>query len=473
MRDKYGKIIYVGKALSLKKRVQSYFTPAAFRKADPKLRGLIKSIADIDIVELSSENEAILHETKLIKDYKPKYNISFKDDKRHLLLTIDMTQPYPVFKLARLITNPKSIIFGPSTSSRELRAAQDYVERKFGLRKCTVGIPTKKHHKHCIDDIVRFCSAPCIGAISKEEYKNRAEKAVLLLSGKDPEGLKDLKENMLAAASGLDYEKAALYRDVRSMIFKIAKNRSIVRRSPAESRESAIKGINEIAKLAGIDKPPKIIETYDVSCISQKHAVASMVTAIDGIPHPALYRHYKIQTSGKTDDATMMREAVKRRTVRLLNENQTLPDLILVDGGAIQLAAAEDELKRLNVTTPVIGLAERYEEIYINKSGKITNIRLPGNSQALQVLQRIRDEAHRFALSHHRKIRDKLIKESILDEIPGVGPVTKARLLKKFGSVTRMSKATATELAETPGVGLKLAETIERILAQPRIAGNA
>lgn len=472
MRNQYGRIIYIGKARSLKKRVRSYFTPSTFRNAPAKLRGLIKSAADIDIIVLKSESEAIIHEAQLIKDYSPKYNVSFKDDKRLVLLTIDTAQPFPFFKIARIKKSRTEICFGPCASSREARAALDFVEKRFGLRQCVTRIPTGQDHKHCIDDIIRYCSAPCIAKISREDYNQRVQQACKFLNGEDMQGLNKLREMMHEAAQALDFEKAADYRDTLSMIMKTSRQRTLLKRTTAEKRDDAMAGIIELADLLQLESPPFIMEAYDVSCISSTHAVASMVTAIDGIASPSRYRRFKIKTETIKDDPGMMAETINRRFERLRVENTPPPDLVMVDGGITQLRAATAEIRKLNFKTAVIGLAKRYEEIYTDKNGKPSVIRLPEDSNALQALQRIRDEAHRFALAYHQKLRDKRIRESLLDDISGIGPVLKAKLLTRFGSTARIAKASLEELSEVPGISRKIAQNLKESIGSSHKTHN-
>ena len=196
MRDRHGRIIYVGKAASLRHRVRSYFHRATLNRVNPKIRGLVKSIADLDIIVLRSEADAILTEGKLIKDYHPRYNTLFKDDKRFPLLRIERNQPFPRIRLCRFQRNDSAAYFGPYTSSAAARAALEFVEKHYGLRKCTTLIPGAINHKHCINDIVRFCAAPCIGKTTPEEYRERVEQACAFLRGERPAVFKEMQAAM-------------------------------------------------------------------------------------------------------------------------------------------------------------------------------------------------------------------------------------------------------------------------------------
>jgi excinuclease ABC subunit C len=204
MRDRNGKIIYVGKARSLRKRVQSYFRDATLRSATPKVRGMVKSVEDIDIVVVHNEAAAVLTEGKLIKAYRPRYNISFKDDKRFLLLRANPEDPFPHFKLVRIRRDDGAHYFGPYASAHAARATLDFVEKQFGIRKCTPRVPDAETYKHCINDIVRFCSAPCINKISEDAYHHRFEEACAFLRGQRPELLKAVRARMEEAAESMD-----------------------------------------------------------------------------------------------------------------------------------------------------------------------------------------------------------------------------------------------------------------------------
>ena len=213
MRDRRGRIVYVGKAASLRKRVRSYFRDATFRNAPPKLRGLIRSVADIDIIVVRTEAEALLTEGRLIKDYKPRYNVSFRDDKRFLLLRADPDVPFPRLKLCRIRRKDPARYFGPYASSAAARATLDFAEKQFGLRKCTPRIPDRDTYRHCMNDIIRHCSAPCIGTVDETGYHERFEEACAFLRGERPTILQELRDAMGAAAAALDFERAAALRD--------------------------------------------------------------------------------------------------------------------------------------------------------------------------------------------------------------------------------------------------------------------
>lgn len=459
MRDGKGRIIYVGKAVSLRKRVQSYFREAQRRKADPKTRSLVNSVRDIDFLVVHNEAAAVLTEGKLIKEYKPRYNISFKDDKRFLLLKTHANQPYPNFKLARIRQNDGAHYFGPYASSRSARVALDFIEKRFGIRKCTPRIPNADTYKHCINDIVRYCSAPCIQTTTEAIYRENYDEACAFLGGHRHAYLKELRDQMKVLSEKRQFERAA---DLRDAIFSLERAiKQHARMAPTRQmrHDQAMTGISELATLLGLNAPPHVIEAYDISNISGTYAVASMVCAVDGLPRNNRYRRFRIRTVEGADDPRMMAEVISRRFGKSLRTTSPLPDLVIVDGGITQLRAARNELEALQLShIPVAGLAKRYEEIYWHDEA--TPIRLPSDSAARKVLQRIRDEAHRFAITYHRHLRSSRIKDSFLDEIPGIGPKRKQLLLNHFGSVRRIRNATESDIASLCGIGPELAQQI-------------
>ncbi len=459
MRDARGRIVYIGKAISLRKRVKSYFRDGTMRSATPKLRGLVKSVHDVDIIVLKNEEEALLTEGRLIKEYRPRYNVSFKDDKRFLMIRLELQEPMPRFKVCRIQRDDHALYFGPYASSSAARVALDFVEKRFGIRKCTPRRPGEEEFKHCINDVVRFCSAPCIGRVSEEEYRVSLSEAVAFLQGERPEILKEMRADMETAADRLQFEKAAAIRDTLLKLQTAVKQRVRIAATPKMKRENAQAGVGELQASLGMDRSPRVIECFDISNISGTLAVASMVVAVDGMPTPNRYRRFRIKTVEGSDDPAMMAEAVSRRYKRVLDEGGDLPDLLLVDGGITQLRAARAELIRLGIDSLAsAGLAKREELVYWIDGEE--PLALGRDSHGLKVLQRIRDEAHRFALTYHRKLRNDKIRESVLDEVPGVGTRRKEDLLTHFGSMRRLMKATEAQIACAPGIGPEMARTL-------------
>ncbi|HMO50923.1 MAG TPA: excinuclease ABC subunit UvrC [Kiritimatiellia bacterium] len=466
MRDKNGRIIYVGKASSLRGRVRHYFQQATLRGADPKLRGLINSIADFEFIVVRSDAEAIVTEGRMIKEYRPRYNAYFKDDKRFLLLRVDREAPLPKFEVCRIKKQDGAEYLGPYARAGAARAALTYVEKKYGLRSCRPRLPDQEDYRHCHNDVIRFCSAPCIGRISREDYRVRVDEAIALLRGERREELQRLREQMEAASAALDYEQAALLRDTLDALWSAIKQRSRGEKDLDLKLDDARRGAEELQGILGLPGPATVIECFDNSNLGGTFPVSAMVCAINGAPRPQRYRHYRIRTVEGSDDPATMAEVVGRRYRRLLDEGQSLPDLVLIDGGITQLAAARDALAALGLSgLPTAGLAKKFEEIYVATDFSTPPIRLPADSNALKVLQRLRDEAHRFSISFHRSLRAKRIRDSALDEVEGIGAKRKELLMKHFGSVRRMARVSVEEIAAVPGIGPVLAASIKESLS--------
>ena len=460
MRDVKGQIIYVGKAVSLRKRVQSYFRSSSFVRGDPKLRGMVNSIDDVDFIVVRNEAEAVLTESKMIKDYKPYYNILLKDDKRFLLVRAEVNLPYPRFMFCRFARDDGAVYIGPFMSSHALKRAVDYAERKFGIRKCTPLLPDAVTYKHCINDIVRFCSAPCMGRVKREEYNARFQEACAFLKGERPEYIKAITEEMTAVAGEMQFEKAAYLRDVLMILTRTGKMHLSSKYKTVSAQTDKLASRQELQKALGMEKLPRVIEAFDISNISGTMSVASMVCSVDGVSRGQRCRRFRIKTVEGSNDVASMAEVVRRRYSRLLSEGKVLPDLVLVDGGLAQVNAAKAELRQLGLDgLAVAGLAKRYEELYLPGDDK--PIRLGQGSPALMILQRLRDEAHRFANAYHQELRSRKMRESVLDEVPGVGSAKKQALLEKFGSVGAVSRASIDEIAAVSGIGPKLAEAIK------------
>jgi len=489
MKDRLGSIIYVGKAKNLKKRLSSYFMPSRKTTADRKTRALIEAICDFETHEVRNEEESLILEGKLIKQYRPRYNVSFRDDKRFLLVKVKLEDPWPRFVTTRLKKSDGARYFGPFVHSGAIKATVEWLNREFALRICRPRNPGEQDYKHCNADVIRNCSAPCAGKISKEEYHERIEEACELLSGKGKrERLKSLTDEMEKAAVALNFEKAARLRDViQNMERALSPARQFSRGRGVPTTVKPTEDLAELGEWLHLDAPPMVMECFDISNISSTHIVASMVRFREGAPDNQNYRRYRIKTVEGQDDFASMAEVVRRRYGRILQENMeanpdaaesqessvevlrrlakegkspiVLPDLVIVDGGKGQLSAAVAELQRLGLhDLPIVGLAKQREEIFT--PGESEPITIPHELGALKLMQRIRDEAHRFANAYNELLLLKRMRESLLDDCPGVSEAKKKLLLKKFGSVKRIQKATPEEIGALPGISVKSAETI-------------
>lgn len=477
MKDRFGTVIYIGKARSLRKRVSQYFHPSRRQRWDMKLNALVEAIHDLDVHQVRSEPDAVLLEGKLIKEFKPRYNVSFKDDKRFLLLKVNLKDPIPRFTLTRLRQDDGARYFGPFANSGAIRRTMTMVRQKFSLRGCRPLTPNKHDYKHCLYGHLKHCTAPCIDNISTEDYLKQVEAACEFLTGQSQEMEKDLKQMMQKAAETLDFEKAAELRDMLQDLKKATQKTGKFSRLPYKLPLAIdpVSDLTELRKVLSIRKIPVRIEGFDISNISGTFKVASMVRFRNGRPDRSNYRRYKMKTVQGQDDFACMAETVRRRYTRLLKEageqktdlessESPFPELILIDGGKGQLGAACEELAKLGLSKiPIIGLAKEFEEIY--QPGKPDPIRLDHRSGALKLLQRVRDESHRFANTFNAQLRLKKISESLLDEFPGIGQSRKAALLKKFGSVQRIKTASLEEISQLPGFGGKTAEKLKLFLA--------
>ncbi len=500
MRDRLNRVIYVGKARDLRKRVGQYFMPSRKMTADRKTRALLESVWDFETHLVKSEPEALLLEGRLIKEYRPRYNISFRDDKRFLLVKVNLTDPFPRLQLTRVRKEDGCRYFGPFAHSGALRATLNLMKKQFGLRSCRPAEPGEADYKHCLDHIIKNCSAPCIGKVTRESYLTRVEAACAFLEGKSGETVEALQVEMRRAAEKLDFERAAQLRDMIDDLERTTKPMRRFTRHSLPSRldpAADLAALGEALQLAG---PPALMECFDISNISTTHIVASMVCFRNGTPEKALYRRYRIKSVMGQDDFASMAEVVRRRYARILAEAREaapelaetqeapveavrrlirereaagrplpvrLPELVIVDGGRGQLGAACRELQQLGLTDlPIIGLAKEFEEIY--RPGRPLPLRLPPDSGALQLLQRIRDEAHRFANGYHQLLMKKRIGESLLDDCPGISESRKKALLERFGSVERLRKAAPADIAATPGIGERLGAILVEFLEKSR-----
>ncbi len=460
MRDARGRIIYVGKALNLKDRVSSYFRDSSFAATTPLRRDLVLNVADLEWFRARSEAEALLLESKLIKDYKPRFNIALRDDKRYMMVRIHPEHPFPRFEICRVKRQDGYAYFGPYVSALSAREAVDFVERRFGIRVCLPLRPGAVDFKHCLAEVIRQCSAPCVGRLSQPDYRQRVEQACAFLRGDSPELLDDVRAEMKAAAADCDYERAASLRDTLRHLETAIRQRRLLTGDPGIRARDALAGVGELQAALGLPRPPRVIECFDISTISGTHSVASLVSALDGMPQKSRYRRYRIRTVEGMNDPAMMKEVVSRHLEDIKEGSREWPDLLLLDGGQTQLAAAREAMAESGLPSiPTAALAKRFEEIHV--SLREPPLRLPPDSSALKVLRSLRDEAHRFAIAYNRKLRARRIRESVLDDIPGIGPSKKKALLSVFGSVRRLSAAAEADIAAVPGVGVALAKSIK------------
>jgi excinuclease ABC subunit C len=591
MRDKGGKVIYVGKAQDLRARVRAYFNNSDERS---QIQFLVRRVEDIDVLVTSNAKEALILENNLIKQYKPRYNIRLKDDKSYLSIKVTTQHPWPRILATRKIVKDGSRYFGPFSSAVAARETIDIIEKHFLLRNCT-DHNFRNRSRPCLQYQIKRCMAPCVLPVPEDVYREQVRQAMLFIDGKQQELIAELRQRMQAKSGALEFEAAARIRDQIQAVEKTLEKQRMVAHWGAdqdifglcreggfievqvllvrqgkltdnlsysledlefpdeeivaslltqfyqghrfipdeillpveledrEVREEYLserkgKGVEILAPQRGdkrhlvqmaqdnakqsfgerhdqekarekmlrelqtqlrLKRYPQRIECFDISMIHGSHAVGSMVTFINGEPDKNLYRHFRIRTidpSSGGDDFGMMLEVLKRRFTRG-KEEADLPDLIVVDGGRGQLAMALTAMAELGIEgVDAAGLAkmrvqaaprsseiERSEE-RVFLPGQTNPVILKRNSNALFLLQRVRDEAHRFAITHHRKLRSRQTLYSALDRIPGVGGVRKRALLRAFGSVKRIEEATMEELLKVPSINEQIAQDILQAL---------
>lgn len=564
MKNEAGKVIYVGKAVVLKNRVRQYFQ--SNKGHSPKVRVMVSKIADFETILTGSEMEALILECNLIKKYRPRYNISLKDDKTYPYVKVTLAEKYPRVMITRRIMKDGARYFGPYTQVGAVHESLKLLRRLFPMRTC-------KHmdvDRPCLEYHIKRCVAPCTGEVNPEEYTKMVDAVCLFLEGRTEIVEKRLEEQMMDAAENLRFEEAARLRDQLHAVQKVAEKQRIVTGSgdqdaigmsrseigvcvqiffirsgkmigrehfllsgseeesnsdvlsaflkqyyhraafipheillPMEVPEQQVIGewltekkgskvyvevpqrgtkhdivmmaennaakylsdeaariktsneqtegaVRELGEYLGMKQLPWRMECFDISHIQGSETVASMVVFEGGIPNKSAYRRFKIKSAeGKPDDFLSMREVTTRRYGK--KDVEDMPDLIIIDGGKGQLSSALEIIRGAGHTAvPVIGLAKQFEWIFVE--GKSEPVILPRNSQALFLMQRIRDEAHRFAITYHRSLRGKRNLVSVLDHITGIGEKRRQALRKKFGTIQNMRDASVEELAAVPGM---------------------
>ena len=590
MKDKNGKVIYVGKAKNLKSRVRSYFGGTDSR---PMVSFLVPKIRDLEFIVTDTEKEALILENNLIKEHRPRYNITFRDDKAYFNIRLDIKTKFPRFELVRRVKKDGAKYFGPYSSSASVKETLHFLQQIFPLRTCS-DTELKSRKRPCIEYEIKRCTAPCCGLIESEEYHKLVNDAVFFLKGREKKLISNLRSRMTGAAKQLRFEKAAVIRNriaaiettlekqrVVSMsfterdvfglymegnltqicaifirkgkilgrkrfpLFKIGvdpheilssllkqyydsevfipeeiiipediDDKEVVEEWLTEKRERRVsvivpkrgqkkalldmavdnaenifkterstehdieETIEILSRQLHLKRLPNRIECFDISNLGGADAVGSMVTFAKGSPKKPDYRRFRIKTVQGMDDYAMMYEVLKRR----YKAKEKLPDLIMVDGGKGQLGIAISVMKEMGIEEiDVIGLAKeagdnisgrqrtsiRKEEdrVYIPK--RKDPIYLSRQPKALFLLQRVRDEAHRFAISYHRKLKKKKDFSSVLEEMPGIGEFRKKALLTHFGDINKIKKASREELQKVPGIGKEMAVQIYNFLRFP------
>jgi excinuclease ABC subunit C len=580
-KDSQGKIVYVGKARSLRQRVRSYFQES--RPLDPKTEHLVSEISDLEYIVTDNEVEALILESTLVKNHQPRYNIHLKDDKSFPYLKLTVNESYPRIYITRRIRKDGALYFGPFLPASYARQTLKLINKYFKLRTCNLDIDGTLS-RPCLDYQMKRCLGPCVSGIcSKEEYDRAVEDVKLLLSGKTDDLIRRLEIRMNEAAEKTYYEAAAMYRDWISMVKDMSERQKMVLegqddcdlfgycqegsqlaldvfamrggrlvgrreffwedlisfdpgeffsqaliqyylqdtftpkevyipteiedaevieswlserkgnrvyiRSPRRGLKSEMldlvmrnarmsfdmrfrilkpKGeelLKPFQQILGLESLPRRIETFDISHVQGADTVASMVLCINGEMKRSGYRKFKIESVKGPDDFAAMREVVHRHFENVLEQDEgNLPDLVLIDGGKGQLSAAISALDELGLESQAVAAIAKKEEILFIKGKEDHPVELPKDSPVLHLIQTMRDEAHRFAVTYHRKRRELRDFDSELMDIPGIGEVRKKVLLRAFGSLERVKQAAFSELA--PYVGPKVATQIIEHFAQ-------
>ena len=464
--DASGKIIYVGKAKDLKRRVSQYFRPP--EQLDRKTRALVEHIADLTYTVVETEEDALLLENNLIKQLQPHYNILLKDDKTYPWICI-RNEPFPRVMLTRRYVQDGSLYFGPYASVHHARRLLDLMGSLWKLRICAHALTPEQIEggklRCCLNYHLEKCAGPCEGLFSAEEYQAQIEEIRKLLSGRTRELMYACRAKMQEAAADLRFEEAQEWKERLALLeahhereksvghgildmetYKLLKEKTLPRRI-----EKAEKVVAQLQKDLGMSVPPRHIECFDNSNIQGTNPVASCVVFRDGLPCKRDYRHFNIKTVVGANDYASMKEVVNRRYSRLMAEGEELPQLVVIDGGKGQLGFALEALMELGISDKIfiVGLAKRMEEVIV--PGDPLPLFLDRNSSSLRVLMQIRDEAHRFGITHHRNLRSKAQTVSALRSLPGIGEATEQKLLRHFKSLKKIKEASLEELTAVVG----------------------
>ncbi len=463
-KDAKGEIIYVGKAAVLRNRVRQYFQ--ASRGRDPKTEALVGEIVDIDWMTVDSELEALFLEAEMIRRYMPRYNILLRDDKALSYIRIDYDSDYPTVSTTRRPLDDGARYFGPYTSTHAVRQSLKLLRRAFPFATRRIGGQKRAtlHYHLGLDPGLEE------GKTSLEDYRANLRRLMAIIQGKRKTIEKELERDMKRASKAKNFEEATHF---RNQLFALrGLNRQVIFSDKEFLDISKDHALSELVNMLSIETFPKRIEGYDISHMQGTDVVASMVVFTNGVSNKSEYRKFKTKIN-QNNDFYNMHETLKRRLSDKNRKAWGLPDLVLIDGGKGQLDAAiraRDEQGCGKI--PFIGLAKREEQIVVhNRSSNVTLnmlsikklggfttesedftlINLPQNTNLVKLLQRIRDESHRFAVSYHSVLKVKRQTASLLDDVPGIGPATRKKLLRTFGSMRGVTQASEAELATVIG----------------------
>lgn len=437
-KDASGEIIYIGKAAVLRNRVRQYFQKG--RPADTKTQMLVGEIAGLDWTEVESEADALFLEAEMVRRYLPRYNILLRDDKSLQCVRIDIKSDYPTVRMVRRPLDDGAEYFGPYVNGFAVKKALRFLRRAFPYAIARpAGQKRASLHYHLgLDPGLEE------GRTSLADYRTNLRKLMQYLRGNRKALTRDIERDMKRAAKAKKFEDAVKLRNQLQALQAL--NRQIIFSDREIQDASKDRALTELAALLGLTRPPRRIEGFDISHIQGSDTTASMVVFVDGLPYKTAYRKFKLRLPGN-DDFGHMNEALGRRLKPDNLKKWGAPDLILIDGGKGQLGAALSARNAAGLPDlRMIGLAKRFEDIILPKDGGYEVISLPSNSHLVRLLQRIRDESHRFAVSYHSLLRSHRQTASLLDRVPGIGPATRKKLIAHFGSGRAVIEASADEL---------------------------
>jgi len=448
MKDAEGEILYIGKARALRKRLRSYLTNKAQL---PKLTILMSKVADIDYVETPTEVDALLLEAQLVRKYQPRYNKELKDDKSYPLLKITHER-FPRIHLSRNRTDKKALYYGPFTDAKLLREAINLINALFPIRKCQ-----KLPKTACLYYHIGQCLAPCIKPEIEKEYQGAVQEIRGFLGGGKKSFVDYLTQRMQESSGELRFEDAQFFKEQIIALGQLKKKRFSIKKEDASVALSATLDLKKRLQMATL--PEKIV-CFDVSNIQGDQAVASKVSFYRELPNKLEYRRYRIKSVAGINDYAMIQEALGRMLRGLKEGRETfIPDVIMIDGGKGHLSAAAKVLVEEGFEdTALIALAKRFETVYSAKTGQ--PVEIVRNAPALYLLQKVRDEAHRFAITYHRNLKIKMLRRSVLDAIPGIGESRKKILLENFSSMEEIKRAGPEQLAGLPGMNTATAQKV-------------
>src|SRR3990167_9645970 len=453
-KNKAGEIIYIGKAANLRNRVRQYFQASRYR--DPKTNLLVNEIAGVDWIEVETEVDALFLEAEMVRRYMPPYNILLRDDKSLLYVRIDYKSDYPTVTFIRRPLDDGAQYFGPYVNGLALKKALRYLRRAFPYASGRSGGRKRAslHYHLGLDPGLEE------GRTSLGAYRANLRKLMQYLRGERVALVRSIESQMKKAAKAKDFEQAATLRNQLSSLKEL--NRQVLFSDRELLDASKDQALVELAELLNLAAPPRRIEGFDISHIQGSDNVAAMVVFINGLPAKTDYRKFKMHALGN-DDFAHMQETLKRRLRQANVKKWGLPDLLLIDGGKGQLSAARSALRQSGFEKILaIGLAKRFEEIIVPVDQKFEVVKLPQTSHLVKLLQRIRDESHRFAISYHSTLRSRRQTASLLDDVPGIGPVTRKKLIRHFGSMRGVAAADTAELQKL--LGTKTGQALSKYL---------